>query len=442
MFSSGITRRDLCTGAVGMLLGAAAGAAEGRRPPNIVLIISDDHAWTDYSFMGHPHIQTPSIDRLARQSIAFRRGYVPSSLCCPSLASILTGLWPHQHRITSNDPPMQGAGAGAARYKSQVFLSGREKMIRFMDAVPTLPRLLARQGYVSFQAGKWWQGNFRHGGFTDGMTRGEENTGGRHGDEGLKIGRQTMTPVFDFIDGAVRQDKPFFLWYAPMMPHDPHTPPAHLFEKYKAKAPTEHVARYWAMVEWFDQTVGQLMDHLDRQALADNTIICYLADNGWIQSPDNPRFAPKSKQSQYDGGLRTPILLRWPGVAPPRMIDTPVLSIDLAPTLLKAAGAQVPAGLPGVNLLDENAVLARDIIFGACFTHDAVDLDRPEKNLRWRWCLQGQWKLIVPDGVNEKGQVELYDVTADPFEQNNLASTETERVKRMMVRLDAWWSAS
>jgi uncharacterized sulfatase len=196
------------------------------------------------------------------------------------------------------------------------------------------------------------------------------------------------------------------------------------------------------MVEWFDQTVGQLMDHLDRQALADNTIICYLADNGWIQSPDNPRFAPKSKQSQYDGGLRTPILLRWPGVAPPRMIDTPVLSIDLAPTLLKAAGAQVPAGLPGVNLLDENAVLARDIIFGACFTHDAVDLDRPEKNLRWRWCLQGQWKLIVPDGVNEKGQVELYDVTADPFEQNNLASTETERVKRMMVRLDAWWSAS
>src|SRR5436309_11049987 len=73
-------------------------------PPNIVLIISDDQAWTDFSFMGHPHIQTPNLDRLARESLTFTRGYVPSSLCCPSLASIISGLYPHQHKITSNDP--------------------------------------------------------------------------------------------------------------------------------------------------------------------------------------------------------------------------------------------------------------------------------------------------------------------------------------------------
>ncbi|HEX2751157.1 MAG TPA: sulfatase-like hydrolase/transferase, partial [Verrucomicrobiales bacterium] len=81
------------------VIGRAAGAQ--KAPPNIVMIISDDHAWTDYGFMGHPHIKTPNLDKLASQSLAFRRGYVPSSLCCPSLASLLTGLYPHQHRITS-----------------------------------------------------------------------------------------------------------------------------------------------------------------------------------------------------------------------------------------------------------------------------------------------------------------------------------------------------
>src|SRR5678815_1913016 len=85
----------------------------GAAQPNVVMIISDDHAWTDYGFMGHPHVQTPHLDRLAKESLTFRRGYVPSSLCCPSLASIVTGKFPHQHKVTSNDPP---------------FPAGKEKM--------------------------------------------------------------------------------------------------------------------------------------------------------------------------------------------------------------------------------------------------------------------------------------------------------------------------
>ena len=97
-----------------------------------------------------------------------------------------------------------------------------------------------------------------------------------------------------------------------MMPHDPHTPPERLLARYRELAPSEHVARYWAMIEWFDETVGQLLDHLDTQGLAKNTVVVYLADNGWIQNVDAPRYAPKSKQSPYDGGVRTPILLRWP----------------------------------------------------------------------------------------------------------------------------------
>src|SRR5688572_29281557 len=175
-------------------------------PPNIVMVISDDQAWTDYSFMGHPHIRTPNLDRLASQSLMFPRGYVPSSLCCPSLASIITGLYPHQHKVTSNDPPIPPTVERAQFQKSVAFREGREIMNQHLEAVPTLPRLLARKDYVSFQSGKWWQGHFSRGGFTHGMTRGN-----RHGDDGLDIGRKTLHPIYDFIGSARKDSKPFFV---------------------------------------------------------------------------------------------------------------------------------------------------------------------------------------------------------------------------------------
>src|SRR5688572_6168376 len=150
-------------------------------PPNIVMIISDDQAWTDYGFMGHPHIQTPHLDRLARESLTFRRGYVPSSLCCPSLASLITGRFPHQHLITGNDPPIPAGMKNSDFYKSRAFLDGREVMTRHLGAWPLLPRILGEAGYVSLQTGKWWQGHYSSGGFTEGMTQ-----GGRHGDDGLE----------------------------------------------------------------------------------------------------------------------------------------------------------------------------------------------------------------------------------------------------------------
>src|SRR6185437_5165076 len=207
-------------------------ASELARTPNIVLLISDDQGWRDYSFMGHRHIRTPRLDRLASQSLTFSRGYVPCSLCCPSLASIITGRYPHQHKITSNDPPLPAGLKGAAINKDAGYRAKRREMVGFIDQVSTLPRLLGRKGYVSFQTGKWWQGNFRHGGFTDGMSQGDPDMGGRHGDKGLEIGRKTMQPMYDFIDHAKRDGKPFFLWYAPMMPHQPHNPPERLLAKY------------------------------------------------------------------------------------------------------------------------------------------------------------------------------------------------------------------
>src|SRR4051794_21722859 len=122
---------------------AAAPFNESRpaTPPNIVLIISDDQLWSDFSFMGHRHIQTPNLDRLANESLTFTRGYVPSSLCCPSLASIITGLYPHEHKITGNDP-MAPKGMDVKEFRqSAAFQDGREIMNRHLEAVPTLPRL-------------------------------------------------------------------------------------------------------------------------------------------------------------------------------------------------------------------------------------------------------------------------------------------------------------
>lgn len=409
--------------------------------PNIVMIISDDHGWTDYGFMGHPHIQTPHLDKLAAQSLTFRRGYVTSSLCCPSLATILTGMYPHQHRITSNDPPLGKSGVpGQPKREDPAFAAGREKMNAFMDAAPGLPRLLGARGYVSLQTGKWWQGNFRRGGFTEGMTGGDPAIGGRHGDAGLEIGRKTMQPIYDFVGKAKRDGKPFILWYAPMMPHEPHNPPDRILAKYKDRTPSIHMARYWAMVEWFDETCGQLLAHMDREGLTDNTIIVYLADNGWTQSPDKSGYAPRSKQSQYDGGLRTPILLRWPAKVKARESSALASSIDIAPTLLRAAGIAPPREMSGLNLLDSEAVNGRQTIYGACFTHNAVDLDAPAKNLRWRWCIHGNVKFIVPGPNEAAAREELYDVLADPNETKNLTAERTEEVQRLRRVIDAWWS--
>ena len=409
-------------------------AGAGAAPPNVVMIISDDHAWSDYGFMGHPHIRTPNLDRLARESLTFRRGYVPSSLCCPSLASLITGRYPHEHFVTSNDPPKPATMKQADFQKSAGFRDGRERMTQHLEAWPTLPRLLGEAGYVSLQTGKWWQGDYTRGGFTQGMTK-----GGRHGDEGLEIGRKTMEPVYEFIRKSRTERRPFFLWYAPMMPHEPHNPPERLLAKYRDKTPSERVAKYWAMVEWFDETCGQLLDFLEREGIAGDTMVCYVADNGWIQDPDAPNFAAKSKQSPYDGGLRTPIMLRWSGHIAPKLSETPVTSLDLFPTILKACGVKAPSGLPSIDLLEPTSASAIRPLFGECFTHNAIDLDRPAANLRWRWIIDDGWKLIVPAPQNEKGQPELYHVSEDERETTNLAAAEPARVATMRKKLDMWW---
>lgn len=398
--------------------------------PNVVMIISDDQAFGDYGFMGHETIKTPALDRLADQSAVFTRGYVPSSLCRPSLATLITGLYPHQHKISGNDP------AGKQRAKP-VYAKAREELISHIDRAATLPKMLATKGYVSHQSGKWWEGNWSRGGFTAGMTRGFPQRGGRHGDDGLKIGRDGLKPVFDFIDSA--GDKPFFLWYAPFLPHTPHNPPERLLKKYRAPGRPLPIAKYYAMCEWFDETCGELLKHLDEKGLADNTLVVYVTDNGWINRTDRSAYAPRSKRSPNEGGIRTPIMLRWPGkIKPARDEKTLVSSIDLAPTILAAAGLEPAADMQGGNLLEHTGdkPLSRDTVYGDIYAHDVADIDRPAESLLYRWCISNDWKLIQPQGAEEP---ELYNVVTDPWEKIDLAAKYPDKVKELRDKLDGWW---
>ncbi len=392
--------------------------SQERQPPNVLFLISDDQGWGDFGFMGSDEIATPHLDRLAAEGLAFPRGYVPTALCRASLATLVTGLYPHEHKITGNDPP-KGVK--------------RAKMLAHIEAAVTVPELLKGAGYRSLQTGKWWEGECRCGGFTEGMTHGDPKRGGRHGDEGLAIGRKTLQPALDFMDSCQEEGTPFFLWYAPLLPHTPHNPPERLLEAYAKPGVSGSIAKYRAMCTWFDETCGQLLGHLDERGLAGNTLVVLVVDNGWIQRPDAGGFAPRSKRSPNEGGVRTPIVLRWPGKIVPARRELPVSSIDLAPTILAACGVEVPEAWPGVDLRGD--LSGRGPLFGAAFTHDVVDLDAPGKSMLTRWILRDPHKLLVH--ADPKLPAELYDVRADPAEERPLQDPAT--AASLLAELDRWW---
>ena len=416
-------------------------------PPNVVLILSDDQGWTDYGFMGHEEIETPNLDRLAGRSLVFRRGYVTSPLCRPSLASIVTGLYPHQHGVTGND-------VDGRNQRAKLDIPLRASFHRH----PSLIKSLIDAGYLAHQSGKWWEGSHADGGFTHGMTHGDPQRGGRHGDAGLTIGRTGMQPVTEFIDMAVADGKPFFVWYAPFLPHTPHNPPPRLLEKYQQEGRASDVAKYFAMCEWFDETCGQLLDHLDEKELTENTIVVYLCDNGWAArstNADDPHqkqwggYALRSKGSPFEMGIRTPIMISWPAKVKPDDVQDLAQSIDLFPTLARLCSAEAPADLPGIDLLDEEARQKRTTIFGSMHSIHNMTVGNPDDTLQYRWCIDGDWKLLLrhngKDTTNYKNvhnwdnaPVRLYNLDRDPHERKNLAESEPDKVRQLSQKIDAW----
>ena len=475
----------------------SAGQAFGAERPNIVFILSDDQAWWDYSFMRRPGVEkaaidlnpsiyqvakTPAIDRLADAGLTFTHGY-SMPVCRPSLASIITGAFPHQHYITGNDLVAGGVRVPdqTVEYRMQVF--------------QTLPRILAsRLGYTSFQTGKWWEGNHTNGGFINGSFRSGDTANSlstsnpdtrppqwhgsapsylaaRHGDWGLMVGRvdyvnqvqapaypinyaNTIVPATDFIDSQVAAHQPFFLWYAPMLPHGPYDPPSGLRSIYDALiAEPDEVgdpfATQYGNIERFDGGVGALLDHLDAVGIASNTIVVLLSDNGYI--PLTPStYAPKSKDTAYEGGVRTPIIVRWPnrikagGALPPQIITKPVSLVDLVPTVLAAVGLEPSPEMTGVNLLDLNAVAARDTVFGEDHNIEIYDLTDPRGSLQTRFAIRDGWKLLL----STNGTSELYHLyntatgaPVDPFENTNVSASNPALASTLAAAINSWYDA-
>ena len=408
------------------------GIASAAQAPNVILIISDDQGFSDYGFMGSKDVRTPNLDRMASQSHLYTRGYV-MPVCSPSLACLLTGRLPHENGITGND---------LAKSESGPKPSDRSPLVEtLLSNKVLLPKVLSEAGYLTFQTGKLWNVTYKEVGFTDGMT----GATGRHGGDGLKIGRESMKPIYDFIEGAQSQKKPFFVWYAPMMPHEPHNPPAEILAKYQGKGFTPEAEKYYAMVEWFDQSCGELDAYLTRNNLSENTVILYLTDNGWDAAKG--KKADRSKLSPYELGVRTPMFVRWPGkVAPARDEETLASIIDFVPTILKVSGVKAGGDLPGVNLLDKDAMAARKSVFVESYRHDIDDLANPAKSLVARVVVSGRWKLLIPSGrpvdrgfASHPKTIELFDLKTDPLEERNVADEHPDQVKRLAeIQKSAW----
>ncbi len=448
-------------------------------PPNVVMIISDDQYYADFGFMGNEQVQTPHIDALAAKSARFVNGSVPTSVCSPSLATLLTGLYPHEHGIHYNHPP-PGNSAFNKMTSADEYTKTRSESFRLIRELDTLPRVLLREkNYRSLQTGKFWEGHYKNAGFTDGMTvfepvPGQTFGGNRklangelvahgNGDWGLRIGRETMEPIKNFLDDV--GESPFFIWYAPYLPHQPHDSPKSFYDLYKdqPKLPKHHLP-YYASISQFDETVGELVEMIDSRGLASNTLFVFVIDNGWEASkiPQRGRLAEfahtkKSKRAPFEPGLRTPILLRWDGKISPKQFEGPVSSIDIVPTILDACGIpgnyEAPEVFRWVSLLSpamrKHRLDPHRPLFGEIYPGDSTVLGHPEWDIAYRWIKQDGLKLIMPHKRNGKPpwgsylkKPALYDLNRDPKETMNLFNDVEYKKRRdsLEKQLDEWWN--
>jgi arylsulfatase A-like enzyme len=285
------------------------------------------------------------------------------------------------------------------------------------------------------------------------MTRGE-----RHGDAGLTIGREGLKPVTDFIDSAKAENKPFCVWYAPFLPHTPHNPPKRLLDKYSIKGRAPDVANYYAMCELFDETCGELLEHIARQGLRENTIVLYICDNGWAATSTNAAdpnqkawkdYALRTKSSPYEMGIRTPIMVSWPARLEPTRSPDLAHAIDFFPTIAAAAGIKTPETLRGINLLDEKARKNRDTVYGVAHSVHNMTPGKPDGTLQYRWCVSGDWKLLLRHNGSDttgyknihlwdKQSVRLYNLKDDPHENNELSAAHPEIVEELRKKIEEW----
>jgi len=434
-----------------------------ERKPNIVVILVDDLGWADTACYGSRYYETPNIDRLASEGMRFTNGNAACAVCSPTRASLLTGRYPARVGVTDwIRPRFQSDSFPTDKKNPTAYVGGKNQKLLcppnpfWMELEEvTLAEALKPAGYPCGQVGKWHLGpddwfpdkqgfDINIGGCDFGQPPSYFDPYVREKQGGIPTlpPRQTGEYLTDReADEAVRfirehADGPFFLYMAHYAVHTPLQAKQELIKKYQAKPPTEqNNPTYGAMIESVDQAVGRILSTLDETGLADNTIVIFTSDNGGLLKSTSNLPLRSGKGYPYEGGIREPVIIRWPGmVRPGSLCEVPVCSIDSFPTLCAAAGVVLPPervidGESLMPLLRESGEWKRDALFWH-FPHYRGDDVVPYSIIR-----AGDWKLIKR---YEGKPFELFDLKNDMAETTDLSEKMPEKVQELDARLTAW----
>lgn len=385
-------------------------------PPNLVLVIGDDHGWPYSGFMGDARVNTPNLDALARSGTTFVNAHSPSSLCVPALRSLLAGV--HSEQWDRRRAVLEGV-LGDLPWRSEV------------QYYRTVPRELTGRGYLAWEGGKLWEGTYTSAGFTHGLATFVfpdlfRSTGDHFGRAGWQEGT-AMAPLEAFLDEA--RGRPFFLWVAPMLPHPPYDAPPDLARRYAGAGLGAEETRYLANVDWLDAVLGQVLTTLDRRGLRDDTLVVYLSDNG-KDATEPGAGVGLGKGTLHELGFRTPVVLRWPGHVPAGVVrDDLVSTLDVPATLLDVAGAAPIRDLEGRSLRD---AVERGVPVGRTHLVGRFRGKTPAND--GYWVRTPDWRYLVA----RDGRETLHAIASDPLETRDLAATRPDLVQRFRDEVRAW----
>ncbi len=438
-FDRGLLRR-LRLALLSMLLFSTlpAIAADRPRPPNFIVILMDDMGWRDVGFMGNRFVETPNIDRLAKNGLVFTQSYASAPNCSPTRACLMSGQYTPRHGIYTVVDPRQPVGSPWHK------LTAAESKSELATDVVTIAESLQAGGYATAFFGMWNLGRGRTGPVTPGGQGFKhvvfpENLGfakdAYFDKDGKYLSDRLTDEVLKFVQR--NREQPFFVYLPDHAVHAPFEPKPDLLKKYEQKATHSTDRRddpaYAATIEAVDQNVGRIIELLTRQKLVDNTVVIFTSDNGG--TPQYTAPLKGSKGELYEGGIRVPLVVSWPGLKKPgSKCDAPVSSIDLYPTLLELAGIHPPVRqvLDGVSLVpafNGASELARERLFWhfPCYVGRAT----PSSAIR-----EGDLKLI--EFFENGGRRELYNLRSDPNEERNLIATMPEKASELYRTLQAW----